>query len=252
MSWVALAGTAISVGTSMYANKKNKGTPGQMGYDIITPPSIGEQSGTGKYMADYWTKAMQGLATGEPWRGYGDYEQLMKRKLQRGQQEAFYGSSGNRYGAYSTGLETGALTGLGGGRTQASLKPLQNQWLTGSQAIEEFLASEGAKAMQQREQTGSQAMLGLSQPYSQQVMPVNIPGVEAQASPWASALGTIAGGIDWGKLFAPKPGSAGTASTSSFSPMSNPYANVLGKVPTGTYSNLLSQSYFPTSNWGQY
>lgn len=194
-----IASSALSAATT------KKGTPG--GYDYITPKSVGESSPTGIYGSDYWQRAMSGLATGEPWRGYGDYEALMKRKLQRGQKEAFYGTPGSRTGAYQTAMETGAITGLGAGQTQRSMRPLQNQWITGSQAIEEFLAQQGAQAMQQREQTllgyGSQ----LSQPYQGQVVPYA--GTPAQESPWAKLAGSAMGAIDWGSLGSKAGGSGG-------------------------------------------
>lgn len=193
-----LAGAASS---ALSAATTRKGTPGSAGYDYIVPKSVGEQSPTGKYAADYYQKAMEGFATGDPWRGYGDIEQLMKRKLQRGQTEAFYGTPGNRYGAYSTGMETGALAGLGGGRTQANLRPLQNQWLTGSQAIDEFLAGQRAQAMQQREGTMLQTGLALSQPYHGQVVPYMNPGTAPTPSPWASIAGGALAGMDFGSMF---------------------------------------------------
>lgn len=195
-TWAAIAMTVVGAGVSYGSQAmQKKSTGGKTGYDVVTPASIGESSGTGKYMADYFQKAMEGFATGDPWRGYGDYEQLMKRKLQRGQQEAMYGTQGNRYGAYQTGMEAGALTGLGGAATAKSLRPLQSQYLTGSQAIDEYIASQKANAMQTREQTMLQTGMGLSSPYAQQIVPYNQPAQEAQTSPWASILGSIGGSM---------------------------------------------------------
>jgi len=230
--WAIAAPIIASVASSALSSAtQKKGEAGQMGYDYVTPQSVGEQSPTGKYMADYFQQAMQGFATGEPWRGYGDYEQLMKRKLQRGQTEAFYGTPGQRYGAYSTGMETGALAGLGGGRTQANLRPLQNQWISGSQAIDEFLAQQGTTAMQQREQTLLNTGMGLSQPYGSQAIPYSNPGTDTQQSPWASMLGGALGGVNWGSMF----GGGTTAGTSGSAPTYTSYGAGASGSSTPTY-----------------
>jgi len=221
------AGAASSAAS---AAMTKKGTPGQMGFDYITPKSVGESSPTGQLQSDYFRKALEGFATGSPYTNWGDWEYMQKRKLQRGQKEAMYGSTGDRSGS-ATGMmmEAGGLTGLGGGRTQASMRPLANQWLAGSQAIEEYLASQKQNAMQQREGLMMQTGSSLSQPYQGQAIPYMNPGTAPQTSPWAGIIGGALGGIANGI-------GQGTTSPATTSGNMN-YLRTLGMQTPYTYSS---------------
>jgi hypothetical protein len=117
------------------------------------------------------------------------------------------------------------------------MRPLQNQWLSGSQAIDEFLAAQGAQAMQGREQTMMQAGMGLSQPYQQQIVPVA--GTAPTTSPWAKILGSMMGGAGSSLM--------GGAVGQMFSPSSQITGGV-GGVNTGMQSTGGQQ--FPT--WSPY
>ena len=195
-TWAGIAGV-VGAGVSMATQKKGKA--GQQGFDVYTPNAVGEQTGIGKENVQYLGGMRQALEAGNPWANYGTFEQQMRKKQQRMQQEAMYGNQGDRYGAYQTGMESGSLLGLGGGATQRSLRPLMTQYLQGGQQIEDMLAQAKAGAMQNKEQMYLQGMNQMAQPFGGQAVPYNIPGTPLQASPWASLAGSVMGGIAAGR-----------------------------------------------------
>jgi hypothetical protein len=192
MDWgtiMSLAGPMLQsgIGGAVGQATQGTGTPGYTGYDIIQAQT------TPAY--DYSARGLENLATGQMPQYWQTARPKIKKGMVLGQQEAYYGSPGNRYGAYQTGMESGALTGLGAGATQKSLRPLAQKYMDESRKIEEFLSQQDVGVFQNAEQNYL-GTIGGYRPF--QIAPYTVPGTEAQQSQWGSIIGNA--DIPWGKL----------------------------------------------------
>jgi len=201
MAAVGSAGAGIFGAVNQGMNSRRAGSQGGGGYDMYIPQAVGEQTGIGKENVKYLGGMRQALEAGNPWADYGTFEEQMRRKQQKMQQEAMYGNQGNRYGAYQTGMEAGALTGLGGAATQKSLRPLMTSYLQGGQQIEDMLAQAKAGAMQNKESMYLQGMNQMAQPFG-----------GGMAIPWQTPGAPQTQGADWGALASNLQGLGGTLS----------------------------------------
>ena len=230
ITWGGLA-AAGSAGAGIYGavnqgiNSRKAGAQGRGGYDMYIPQAVGEQTGIGKENVQYLGGMRQALEAGSPWANYGTFEQQMRRKQQRMQQEAMYGNQGDRYGAYQTGMESGALTGLGGGQTQRSLRPLMNTYLQGGQQIEEMLAQAKAGAMQNKESMYLQGMNQMAQPFG-----------GGMAIPWQTPGAPQTQQADWGGVASNLKDLSGTFSNWGDSGGGTP--DLWGRSPTGQYTSV--------------
>jgi len=200
MAAVGSAGAGIYGAVNQGINARKN--PGSGGYDMYIPKAVGEQTDIGRQNVAYLGGMGRGLTAGDPWAKFGDFEKWQRKRMQLEQQRAMFGDQGSRYGAYGTGMEAGALTGLGGAATQKSLRPLMLAYQQGSQQIEDILSQQKSSAMQNTQAQYLQGMGQMAQPFGGgQAIPWQVPAApQVEQADWgavASNLKDLRG--EWGR-----------------------------------------------------
>jgi len=205
------------------------GTPGYTGYDIIQAQT------TPAY--DYSARGLENIGEGKYPQFWQNARPKIRKGMVQGLEDMYYGTGGNRYGAYQTGMEAGALTGLGAGATQKGLRPLTQRYMDESRKIDDFLTQQDVGVFQNVEKNYLGTMGGY-RPF--QVAPYTVPGVEAPKSEWGSIIGGM--DIPWGQI-GNMFGKTGTTGSTGYS--STPDYSSSGYVPQsqGGLGQYFDQNY---------
>ncbi len=188
MSWGAVAVATIGAGASIYGASQSKGASGgvadwQAPQYSFTEPRLQQTS-------DYLSNMMSRLSRGE----YPAYYERLAPKVRQRQQNALYqqyfGTEGNRRGAYNLALESGAVQGVGPGQGFKRASQTLDQYSLQSQQIDQLIDQIGIDIMNQQSLTVPQ--ISASLPMGPQAQPVSY-STPAYTSPWSTFGSSLMG-----------------------------------------------------------
>jgi hypothetical protein len=168
----------------------SEGTPSTV--QTVTQPTFGFNEPAREASSNFLVEQLQSVGRGELPSFFQNQIPMLRRGLDRGLRQSFFGLPGRRgEGTVSQALSAGALTGLGPRAGIANVnKQLQN-FTNQSQAIDEFIASQGVNVANQVAQNFPGVINAAPQgPPSQSFM---VPGQAGTQGFLGPALGTALG-----------------------------------------------------------
>ena len=267
MAAATLGSAGISALGSMFGGEDKQGGGGVTPYQVISMPTYPWQSPTLETAADFTQKGLRNLTEGKVPEWWNKYQAPVRRGMERGVEQTFYGSGGlggNR-GIMDQVRATGAATGIGPKATVAGTNKALQSYADKRSQIEEYLAGKTLDFGQSQSEKlpWMAAQIGSISPPAQVVggQPYNMP---AQENPWLSAMGQITDAMPYmGDIF----GDVGQATQD----WGNPFGMPRQTAPVGqtwneaaynrqqpgygmTYSNVIGDSnyrlpYDPGTPW---
>ena len=205
MSGAAIGAAVIGTGMSYGLSQLNKGKGGgqQAGggitpHQVMSMPTFPWQAPTLKSGADFVQQGLRNLTEGKLPEWWNKFQQPIRRGMERGVNQAFYGSKGlgGPRGIFDQIRSAGALTGVGPKATVSNTNKAAQSYADKRSQIEEYLAGQSLAFGQSQSEKlpWMAAQIGSISPPAQVVggQSYNTP---AQQNPWSGALSSLGGSL---------------------------------------------------------
>jgi hypothetical protein len=214
----------------------SKGTPASA--QAVTLPQFSFDEPSRRASSNFLVEQLQAVGRGELPQFFQNQVPLLRRGLDRGLRQTFFGQPGRRgEGLVSQAASLGALTGAGPRATTANVNKQFQNFSNQAQAIDEFIAQQGVNQASQVALNFPNLINQQRQGPSAQV--VTLPGQAGSQGFLSQALGTAVGSAIGGATGNPfsalsglfSGGGGGAALSSQITPTATEFANQQSLLP---------------------
>jgi hypothetical protein len=182
----------LNAGAGYLGNKSRKTTPGQAGGWQVAPQYSFTEPRR-RLMSDFVSDNITRAGRGEAPAYFDRAEPMMRRGLERGVQNTYFGRPGDRTGSVQGALEAGALAGTGSRPGTANVNKALQRYEEAGLGIEEFISKERMRSTEDSVKMSLYASNQMAAGPAAQYVSGQGPQTSEGSMPWLSEIAGMMG-----------------------------------------------------------